>query len=299
MRAPWGELMIDWERFIDYIFLLWRGDLESLMKFIEHLNNAIPSINFTYEISQTEVCFLDETVHKDEDGSISSDVYQKPTDTHPYLNYNSAHPPHLKKSIPYSQALRLRRICSDDQTLKERIKQYSEYFITRGYKRQTVLQEIHRVLRFTQEECLKPKTQTRLTDRVPLVTTYNPCTTYIAEIANRHLDFLKSKGRLAKIFNQRPLVAYRKPRSLRDMLVSSRFQKNLENNPVNGCKPCKKPRCSWCKYIKTTGKFKGTHCEREYKIFHSVDCQSSWVIYMIQSATYSMLAKVKPVLIYA
>ena len=135
------------------------------------------------------------------------------------------------------------------------------------------------MLRFTQGECLKPKTQTRLTDRVPLVTTYNPCTTYIAEIANRHLDFLKSKGRLAKIFNQRPLVAYRKPRSLRDMLVSSRFQKYLENNPVNGCKPCKKPRCSWCKYIKTTDKFKGTHCEREYKIFHSVDCQSSWVNY--------------------
>ena len=203
-ESPLGELIIDWARFIDDIFLLWRGCLESLMKFIEHLNNAIPSIKFTYEISQTEVYFLDVMVHKDEDGNISTDVYQKPTDTHPYLNYNSAHPPHLKKSIPYSQALRLRRICSDDQTLKERIKQYSEYFITCGYKRQTVLKEMHRVSRLTQEECLKPKTQTRLTDRVPLVTTYNPCTTHIAEIANRHWDFLKSKERLAKIFNQRP-----------------------------------------------------------------------------------------------
>ena len=52
-ESPWGELIIDWARFTDDIFLFWRGDLESLMKFIEHLNNAIPSIKFTYEISQT------------------------------------------------------------------------------------------------------------------------------------------------------------------------------------------------------------------------------------------------------
>ena len=45
------------------------------MKFIEHLNNAIPSIKFMYEISQTEVYILDVTVYKDEDGNISNDVY--------------------------------------------------------------------------------------------------------------------------------------------------------------------------------------------------------------------------------
>ena len=57
-------------------------------------------------------------VRKDEGGNVSTDVYQKPTDTHPYLNYNAAHTPHLKKSIPYSQALGLRRTCSSDEIWK-------------------------------------------------------------------------------------------------------------------------------------------------------------------------------------
>ena len=97
---PMREYNIDWARFIDDILLLWRGDRQSLVSFLVHLNNAVPSIKYTYEISQTEVNFLDVTVRKDEEGNISTDVYQKPTDTHPYLNCNSAHPPHLKKSIP-------------------------------------------------------------------------------------------------------------------------------------------------------------------------------------------------------
>ena len=59
------------------------------------------TIKFTHEISRTEVNFLDTTVRKNEEGVVSTDVYQKPTDMHPYLHWTSAHPPHLKHSIPY------------------------------------------------------------------------------------------------------------------------------------------------------------------------------------------------------
>ena len=76
----------------------------------------------TYEISAHSVNFLDTTVLKDDQGNISTDVYQKPTDTHPYLHWTLAHPLHLKQSIPYSQALRLRQICSSTSTLKKRIR---------------------------------------------------------------------------------------------------------------------------------------------------------------------------------
>ena len=52
------------------------------------------------------------------------------------------------------------------------------YFIACGYKRQMVFKEIQRVLAFTQEECLNPTRVTKAIDRIPLVTTYNPYTTY-------------------------------------------------------------------------------------------------------------------------
>ena len=38
----------------------------------------------------------------------------KETDTHNYLHFSSFHPDHCKRAIPYSQFLRLRRLCSDD-----------------------------------------------------------------------------------------------------------------------------------------------------------------------------------------
>ena len=108
-----------------------------------------------HEISTDSANFLDTTVLKDGQGYINTDVYQKPTDTHPYLHWTSAHPPHLKRSIPYSQALRLRRICSSTDTLRKRIIEYSDFFVACGYERGKVLNEMQRVLTLTQEECLQ------------------------------------------------------------------------------------------------------------------------------------------------
>ena len=121
-KTEWSNYVIIWVRFIDDIFLIWKGDIDSLTEFIDHLNNAAPSIKFTHEISTNSVNFLDTTVLKDRQGNISTDVYQKPTDTHPYLHWTLAHPPHLKQSIPYSQALRLRRICSYTEEKDNRIR---------------------------------------------------------------------------------------------------------------------------------------------------------------------------------
>ena len=43
-----------------------------------------------------------------------TDLYVKPTDTHQYLHASSCHFSHCKKSMPFSQALRLNRICSEN-----------------------------------------------------------------------------------------------------------------------------------------------------------------------------------------
>ena len=47
-------------------------------------------------------------------GVLSTDLFCKPTDTHQYLHKSSCHPRHTKKAIPYGQALRFRRIYSDE-----------------------------------------------------------------------------------------------------------------------------------------------------------------------------------------
>ena len=122
-------LLTGYYRFIDDIFLIWKGSKDSLTAFIEYVNGVVPLIKFTHEISCSSVNFLETKVIKNSMGDINTDVYQKPTDTHPYLHWTSAHPPHLKHGIPYSQASRLRRICSSNDIL------FHDFFVACGYKR--------------------------------------------------------------------------------------------------------------------------------------------------------------------
>ena len=114
-------------RFIADIFFTWKGDESSLATFIKYMEGVESSIKLTHEKSYNSVNFLDTKVIKDVQGNISTVIFQKLTDTDPYLHWTSVHPPHLKKSIPYSQGLRLRRICSSTTILEQRILEYSTF----------------------------------------------------------------------------------------------------------------------------------------------------------------------------
>ena len=219
--------------------------------------------------------FLDKKVIKDAQGNISTDVFQKPMDTHPYLHWTSVHPPHLKKSIPYSQALRVRRMCSSTSVLEQRRLEYSNFFVTCGYKRDRALSEMRKVLALTQDKSLRER-ERHTSSRIPFVTTYNPLTLYIAELANRNWHFLQSKERLAHIFRERPVIAYRRSNSLRDILVSTKLTVRTSEGHTatkGSCGPCNKWKCSWCVLINKTSTFTGTWREdKVFDIFHTVNC---------------------------
>ena len=104
-----------WLRFIDDIDMKWTHGRDSLEDFLQRANNFHPTIKFTAEVSNEEHIFLD-TKSCLVDGRIVVDLYTKPTDTHQYLLPSSCHPKHCSKNIPYSLALRLRRICTDTET---------------------------------------------------------------------------------------------------------------------------------------------------------------------------------------
>ena len=100
------------------IFVIWTEGSDKLKVFVDYLNNLHPTIKFTCSHSLTNIPFLDVMVSL-KDGLIETDLYTKPNDKHQYLLISSCHPTHTKRSIPYSLALRLRRICSDNDTYKQ------------------------------------------------------------------------------------------------------------------------------------------------------------------------------------
>ena len=121
-----------WWRYVDDIFKVWEHGEEELKKFLETLNCYHSSIKFTVEYSRPKINFLNITVMK-KGLQLVTDLYVKPTDTHQYLHASSCHVSHRKKSMPFSQALRLNRICSENAVFDKRCNDLEVWLKKRGY----------------------------------------------------------------------------------------------------------------------------------------------------------------------
>ncbi|KAL9988930.1 hypothetical protein ACROYT_G003426 [Oculina patagonica] len=174
-----------WFRYIDNILKFWTHGNEKLDDFIAYLNSIHPTIKFTSERSTTSIPFLDVNIQL-ENGKIETDLHCKPTAKHQYLLYSSSHPYHTKKSIPYSLALRLRRICSKDEFFECRSKELQTYLTKRGYKNRFVKSQISRAKLIPREDTLKEHLhEIKEPSRVPFILTYNPALPNINKILRK------------------------------------------------------------------------------------------------------------------
>ena len=216
-------------------------------------------------------------------GTITTDLYTKPTDKHQYLLQSSCHPRHTKRAIPFSLALRLRRICSSDETFKLRTNELRTYLNKRGYNLSFLNQEIGRVNGIPRSDAIATKdtSDTNQPIRVPLVVTYNPALRSVSSIIHKHFNILSSSPRCANVFKATPLVALRRTNNLSDLLVSAKLRNPTQNNLPHGSFRCR-DNCLTCNYI-TDGRTSYTfHSTSETRhITHHIDCNSKNVIYMV------------------
>ena len=172
-----------------------------------------PSNQFTCDYFFTSIPFLDVNVSL-HNGKIVTDLYTKPTDKHQYLVHSSCHPIHTKRAIPLtlSLALRLRRICSTNETLTLRTNELIDYLHKRGYNRYFLQREIQRVNNITRTEALTPHDTSTLDkpERVPFVITYNPALRSISSIIRKHFHIILSSPRCYNALKAAPIVAYRR-----------------------------------------------------------------------------------------
>ena len=111
-------------------------------------------VKFTHEFSKSHISFLDVTVSLDNNNKISTDLFVKPTDTHQYLLHTSCHPSHIKKSILFSLALRIRRICSTTEKFKQRTNALLEFLCKHGHRRQYVQSQINKAFHIPRRDTL-------------------------------------------------------------------------------------------------------------------------------------------------
>ena len=68
------------------------------------------------------------------------------TDSHSYLLHSSSYPYHVKNSIPYSQFLRIRRLCSDDSDFSNKSKEMCQFFEKRGYPASVIQAALNKLI---------------------------------------------------------------------------------------------------------------------------------------------------------
>ena len=268
-----------WWRYIDDIFIIWTEGEEKLRRFIDYLNSAHGTIKFTYKWSEHEIEFLDVKV-LNESGVLETDVYIKPTDSHQYLHHSSCHPGACKRSIPFAQAMRLRRICSKSCYFEKRAGELVKFLIERGYRKAYVEGQVDKVRRMSRAQVLSNNNQPRST-KTPFVVTYHPRLPDISKILRELHPILESSERCKNAIKSVPFVAFRKPKSLGDYLVRAKVDNRGPRNSVLGTVKCSSRRCEMCKYIDESSYFKSSHDDQRYSINYNLNCNSSNVVYLI------------------
>ena len=127
------DFILIYIRYIDDLFFIWKGSERDLIKFFEEINETHPSIKFDYTYSRKSINFLDTKVNID-GNKLSTSLYTKPTDRKAYLHARSYHPQSTKESIPYSQAARIQRICTEENDFQLLTEKLKNDLINRGYR---------------------------------------------------------------------------------------------------------------------------------------------------------------------
>ena len=165
--------------------MIWTGSEQELLDFISDSNKKHPSIKFEFKYSQTKIEFPDVLVYKDHNNMLQTTIYRKQTDRQNYLDARSEHPKSLKDSIPYSQALRIKRICSSQQEFLNHTAKMINQFQKRGYDRSLIEQQINKANLQEREQLLKEKKKETATN-IPLLLKYNRALPQITEIVMEH-----------------------------------------------------------------------------------------------------------------
>ena len=252
-----------WFRYIDDIFFIWTHGERSLKN---------PNIKFAYEFSEASINFLDLNV-KFSSGKLQTSLYVKPTDCHQYLHFQSSHPKHTKKSIVYSQTLRVSRACSQEEDYKNYCNQMKSWFLKRSYPEHLIDTEMQKVKFKSREKTEKSKLK-----GVTFVVTYHPSLNCLQKIIRDNTYLFYMNEEVKNLFLPGSMVSFRGAHRLSSYLVRAKLY------PLHrkvGSKKCAKNRCGPCDYVTDTDIFASTVTGESFKINHQLNYDDRCIIYLL------------------
>ena len=193
----------------------------------------------------------------------------------------------MKANIPYSQALRVKRICSTNNELHQSCKSLQEKFINRGYSEEGVSKQINKAKEKPRRDTLTQKTRKKC-NRIPFVTAFNRTLPPVAKIMRTIWELLHLSPKTKNTFKGLPPMAFKGCSNLRNILGSNTIKSNKVKRhtlkKITGkSKPCfARADTLCCKLIIDAQTFKSNTTNKSYNIYHELTCKSEYVIYITE-----------------
>jgi hypothetical protein len=116
------------------------------------------------------------------------------------------------------------------------------------------------------------------TNNLVFITKYYPTMTNLKDIWLKNKRILEQHPDTSFLSDLNFMVAYRRPRNIKDTLVRTDIKSE------QGSYPCRKVKCPTCKYMTRGKEFQCTTTKESFIIKGSFNCQSSNIIYLITCA---------------
>jgi len=136
--------------------------------------------------------------------------------TFQYTHFSSCHPFSVKKGFYQRRGL----------AFTENKLEFLTRLLERGYRRELTKKILAEVNFSSRSEALLNKITTS-NNVLPLVTTFNPATPNLEKSPLKHWHLITENNKLAETFPKPPIVAYRKDKSLKDILDSAKIPPHI------------------------------------------------------------------------
>ena len=196
-----------WLRYVDDTFVIWQHGPTNLQLFLNHLNGLHSNINFTMEQERNgSISFLDVSVTRKPDGTLTRSIYRKPTHTDRYLHRNSFHHPKIKASVNRTLVRRAYSIC-DVEHLDQELHHITTALRRNGYNKKQVK---------TQDPRPTPDQRVSYTQGLPIRATSSVTLPYLGSTSHQIQRILQKQD--IRVFHTTPLKIHNLLHSHKDRL---------------------------------------------------------------------------------
>ena len=166
-------------------------------------------------------------------------------------------------------------------------RKHIEQFVKKRCKKDVATHQIHQVDQLNRKQLLH---QQKRHDRqcIPLSVTYSRSLPNFKYIITKHWHILQANQSCKKTFNTLSIIVFRKSSSLKQIIGTNTIHNNEKliktkiNHHTGKCVLCNSTRCLCCQQLISKTRFKSNQTNKTFKIYHRVNCKSSFVIYLLK-----------------